>query len=261
MRIPRIASELKSFLGLAQWFSEHIPAFSWKTTILRRMAAEAPSTTSILNWSPEGLQQFNYIKEQMRQPCTLAVYNPKAVIILYTDACADGLGCILVQLQEDNKEVVVAFGSSSLSKAQKQYHITRLEALAFIWTLGYFHLYLSAKPFLWRTDHRALKFIFDASKTAIPALQRYKLIADDYRFITEWIPGARMIADSMSRLCIVPAERAFTMTTREMLTVEMSSLMGKPTNVVAVETEKGELFFQISEDSEIGFYNMMRRIY
>lgn len=170
MHIPRTASELKSFVGLAQWFSEHIPGLSWKTSILRKMITTASSPNALLKWTESGLQQFQYIKDQMRKPCTLAVYNPKANVILYTDACAEGLGCILVQIQNDGQEVIIAFGSSSLSKAQQRYHITRLEALAFIWTLGHFHLYLSAKPFLWRTDHRALKFIFDASKTAIPAL-------------------------------------------------------------------------------------------
>ena len=105
------------------------------------------------------------------------------------------------------------------------YHITCLEALAFIWTLGHFHLYLSIKPFLWRTDHRALKFIFDAWKTNIPALQRYKLMADRCQFTTEWILATCMIADSMSRLCIVPAPTSVTMTTREMLMVNLSDFI------------------------------------
>jgi hypothetical protein len=251
MRIPRTASEMKSFVGLAQWFSEHIPSLSWKTTILRKMITDATSTSSTLKWTEAGLEQFKYIKDQMRQPCTLAVYNPKAVVILYTDACAEGLGCMLVQLQEDGSEVVVAFGSASLSKAQKQYHITRLEALAFIWTLGHFHLYLSARPFLWRTDHRALKFIFDASKTAIPALQRYKLVADDYRFTTEWIPGTKMIADSMSRLCIIPAERSFTMTTREMLTIDISSLIQSDYHHLTTQTGESLAFYNMMDEEDI----------
>jgi RNase H-like domain found in reverse transcriptase len=122
---------MKSFLGLTQWFSEHIPALSWNTTALRQMLTQT-SPTSTLHWTQSGLNQFQYIKKQMRQPCTLAVYNPKAVVILYTDACVEGLGCMLVQLQDDNHEVVVAFGSCSLSRAQQMYHITCLEALAFI---------------------------------------------------------------------------------------------------------------------------------
>src|ERR1700738_1432531 len=106
MRIPRTASELKSFVGLAQWFSEHIPGLSWKTSILRKMITTASSPNALLKWTESELQQFQYIKDQMRKPCTLAVYNPKANVILYTDACAEGLGCILVQIQNDGQEVI-----------------------------------------------------------------------------------------------------------------------------------------------------------
>src|SRR5271170_6086672 len=148
MRLPRHASELKSYVGLAQWFTEHIPALSWKIPLLRRMLAEAPALTAPLKWTEPALSEFKYVKDQMRSPCTLSVFNIKALVILYTDACDEGLGCMVVQLQDDGLETVVAFGSSSLSKAQKRYHITRKEAIAFIWSLGHFHLYLSVKPFI-----------------------------------------------------------------------------------------------------------------
>ena len=48
MRIPRTASELKSFIDLAQWFSEHIPGLSWKTILLRRMIVDAGSPSTKL---------------------------------------------------------------------------------------------------------------------------------------------------------------------------------------------------------------------
>ena len=56
------------------------------------------------------------------------------------------------------------------------------------------------RPFLWKTDHRALKYIFDASKSSVPVLARYKLIADEYRFSPIWISGSTMVADVFSRL-------------------------------------------------------------
>src|SRR5271170_447398 len=117
MRLPRHASELKSYVGLAQWFTEHIPALSWKIPLLRRMLAEAPALTAPLKWTEPALSEFKYVKDQMRSPCTLSVFNIKALVILYTDVCEEGLGCMVVQLQDDGLETVVTFGSSSLSKA------------------------------------------------------------------------------------------------------------------------------------------------
>jgi len=164
--------------------------------ILHCMITEmAPTFT--LHWTQAALAQFEYIKSQMCQLCTLAVFNPKAMIILYMDAYVKGLRYMLMQLQKDRTKTVTPFSFCNLSKAQQIYHIIWLEVLAFIWTLSHFHLYLSVQSFLWRTDHRALKFIFDAFKISIPELQRYKLITDGYQFITEWILGARMIANSI----------------------------------------------------------------
>jgi len=88
-----------------------------------------------------------------------------------------GLGCFLTQLGEDgNTEVETAFGYIAPTR---NYQITRLEALDFIWSLGHFHAYLGARPFLWKTDHRALKYVFDASKSHVPVLARYKLIVNE----------------------------------------------------------------------------------
>jgi hypothetical protein len=212
------------------------------------MISKAPTLTTPLQWTETALAQYQYVKNQMRSPSTLAIFDFVATAILYTDACDEGLGCMIVQIQDDGVETVVAFGSCSLSKAQKRYHISRKEALAFIWSLGHFHLYLSVKLFLWRTDHRALKFIFDASKTGVAALQRYKLIADGYQFTTEWIPGARMVADVMSRLCVVPSDRTSSMTTFEMISVDLSNLL-PPLETDEATTDIA--FFNAMDEEEI----------
>ena len=66
-------------------------------------------------------------------------------------------------------------------------------------------------------DHRALKYIFDASKSSVPVLARYKLIADEYRFSPILISSSTMIADVFSRLCVIPADKQSEMTNREMV--------------------------------------------
>jgi len=111
-----------------------------------------------------------------------------------------------------------------LTATQKKYHITQLEALAFIWSLGHFHTYLCTRPFLWKTDHRALKYIFDTSKSYVSVLARYKLIADEYRFSPIWISGSTMVADVFSRLCIVPTGKT-AMTNREMVMADLNYLI------------------------------------
>jgi hypothetical protein len=53
-RIPRMQSELRSYIGLAQWFYDNIPGVSFKTTLLSKMTAGTGN--AILKWSPEALK-------------------------------------------------------------------------------------------------------------------------------------------------------------------------------------------------------------
>ena len=214
MRRPDNSAEVRSFVGLAHWFQEHCKGMAWNITVLNKLSVAG----SEFLWTAAAEEEFQWIKTQMKSLAVLALWSAVKTSCLYTDSSIKGMGCFLTQLDEDGKtEVVIAFGSIALTQTQMKYHITRLEALAFIWSLGHFHAYLCARPFLWKTDHRALKYIFDASRSSVPVLARYKLIADEYKFSPVWISGSTMIADVFSRLCIIPAESRSAMTNREMV--------------------------------------------
>jgi RNase H-like domain found in reverse transcriptase/Reverse transcriptase (RNA-dependent DNA polymerase) len=214
---PRNSSEVKSFVGLAHWFQEHIKGLAWNIVTLNKLSVAGEEFT----WSEAAEREFQWVKKQIKDPSVLAIWSPVKTSCLYTDASAISLSCFLTQLAEDNKaEVVIAFGSVALTSAQRKYQITHSEALAFIWSLGHFHAYLCARLFLWKTDHRTLKYIFDASRSQVPVLAKYKLIADEYKLCPVWISGSTMIADVFSRLCVVPAGKV-AMTNREMVMADL----------------------------------------
>ena len=81
--------------------------------------------------------------------------------------------------------------------------------------------------------HRALKYIFDASRSSVPVLAQYKLIADEYKFCPVWISGCPMIADVFSRLCVIPAEKHLAMTNHEMVMVDYKTLRSRISKLVA----------------------------
>jgi hypothetical protein len=107
--------------------------------------------------------------------------------------------------QENGEEYVCAFARARLSTAQINFHIAMLETLAFVWTCGRFNEWLSAQPFR-RTDTRANKFIQDSKFSHNPVLFRYSLVLQAYKYEVEWIPGVRLIADSLSRLVLTSAK-------------------------------------------------------
>ena len=79
--------------------------------------------------------------------------------ILSTDASGYALGAILSQLDENNKEVVIAYASRLLKGAEVHYSITELECLAVIFGVKQYRCYLYGNHFKIITDHSALNYL------------------------------------------------------------------------------------------------------
>lgn len=76
--------------------------------------------------------------------------------ILNTDASNIGIDAVLSQRQEE-REVVIAYYSRVLSKAEKNYYVTRRELLAIVDSVRNFRHYLLEWKFLIRSDHLSLR--------------------------------------------------------------------------------------------------------
>jgi len=114
---------------------------------------------------------------------------------------------VIVQEDDDGKEYVCCFASSGLSASQRNYHIVRLELLAFVHACGKFHEWLGSISFIWRTDCRAHQYLLDAKESPNQTIARYSLFLSDYVFKVEWVLGLKMIADPFSRMVLLPAGR------------------------------------------------------
>ena len=112
-----------------------------------------------------------------------------------------------MQEDDDGKEYVCCFASSGLSASQRNYHIVRLELLAFVYACGKFHEWLGSISFIWQTDCRAHQYLLDAKESSNQTIARYSLFLSDYVFKVEWVPGLKMIADPFSRMVLLPAGR------------------------------------------------------
>jgi transposase-like protein len=118
--------------------------------------------------------------------------------VIDTDASNVGIGGVLSQVQ-DGQERVVAFFSKTLSKAERNYCVTRRELLAVVKTLEHFHKYLYEQEFHLRTDHsaltRLLSFKYLEGQTA-----RWVQRLQKYNFTSKHRQGIRHTnADALSR--------------------------------------------------------------
>lgn len=99
----------------------------------------------------------------------------------------------------------VAFGSRTLSNAERNYAQVEKEALAIVFGIKKFHQYIYGWKFLLVTDHKPLTTIF-SPKASLPALtaarlQRWAITLSAYHYDIEFRPTAKHAnADSLSRL-------------------------------------------------------------
>src|SRR3990170_4062702 len=120
--------------------------------------------------------------------------------ILYTDASYSGLGFILAQKGEDEKEHVIAYGGRKLQSAEQNYTITELECLGVVWGVRKNKQFFGQNNFLLFTDHKALETLRKQALPSIPRRTRWILELEQYNYIIKHRPGKKMThVDYLSR--------------------------------------------------------------
>ena len=114
---PTNVQELRSFLGLINYYAKFIPNAS---TIL------APLNALLRNdgaweWSTKCQQSFDQAKETLISSNVLIHYDPKLPIRLAGDTSAYGVGAVIVHVMPNETERPVAFASRTLTSAERNY--------------------------------------------------------------------------------------------------------------------------------------------
>ena len=65
------------------------------------------------------------------------------------------------QIEDDGCECVIAYGSQLLTKSERRYCVTRRKLLAVVVFTKHFRPYLLGQPFVLRTDHRSLQWLWN----------------------------------------------------------------------------------------------------
>ena len=149
--VPTDVATLRSFLGLASYYSRFVPHFSTITEPLRMLTRKDVPFA----WTPEVQHAFDKVKEIIANSVTLHLFDPDLPAVIATDASAYGLGAVLLQ-QKEGTEVPVAFASRTLSEAERNYSVGEKEALACVWACEKWFQYIWGRHFILRTDHQSL---------------------------------------------------------------------------------------------------------
>ncbi|KAL4147916.1 hypothetical protein QTP88_002243 [Uroleucon formosanum] len=111
---PTTIKQLRSFLGLANYFRRFIPNFSKLAHPLTELTkGKFKSKKSIIPWSETQEIAFKNLKLKLTNKPVLSHFNDNAEIILVTDGSKKGLGVILQQINENHEIHPVAYASKN----------------------------------------------------------------------------------------------------------------------------------------------------
>ena len=202
--LPRLKTEIRSFLGAVGYYSEHIADYAqlaapWFEVMGKTTKEDEKKELTI---TPVMKANFHELKQRLiTRPVLGLPYfkGPKAGrFILDTDFCHLQIAAVLSQLQGD-QEVVLAYGSKKLNSAQRNYASHKGELLAGQEYMQKYRYYLQGQHFLWRTDNKALEQNL-SMKNPSSVIARWLAILADFSFDVQHRPGKQhVVADALSR--------------------------------------------------------------
>ncbi|EYC42134.1 hypothetical protein Y032_0541g3182 [Ancylostoma ceylanicum] len=198
---PTNGKDLRTFLGMASFYRKFCLGFSkWAGPLF---ALTSPK--SVWKWTDEHDDAFRRMKEMiisapvLIQPDIERARNGSRPFIICTDASGIGLGAVLSQEGDDKQLHPVYFASKGLSKAERRYHVTDLEALAVVFALRRSHMFIYGLPTMVLTDHQPLTALFKRSNVSARVL-RWSLEVQRYNLEIKYVKGkTNVVADALSR--------------------------------------------------------------
>ncbi|UYV70961.1 hypothetical protein LAZ67_8001260, partial [Cordylochernes scorpioides] len=190
---------VRAFLGLCSYYRRFIKEFSKIAYPLQILTRKNQRFV----WGKEQESSFLTLKEKLSSPEVLTHYDPNKPIGLHTDASDQGLGAVLIHVEDNGRERPISYASRTLQKAETNYSTTEKECLAIIWAIGKFRPYLYGRKFIVYTDHHSLCWMAKAKKLS-GRLARWSLELQAYDFTINYKSGkTHLDADGLSR-CPIP---------------------------------------------------------
>lgn len=217
---PQNVGQLRKMLGLLTYYRQYIKDFSRKasclydllkadpnevpdkTTKTKKVSHVVPSNKPI-TWTDQHQLALEELIDCLLHPPVLGFPDFTQPFVVHTDASHQGLGAVLYQKQ-DGKLRVIAYGSRSLTAAEKNYHYHagKLEFLALKWAItDKFRDYLYYAPtFTVYSDNNPLTYVLSTAKLNATT-SRWVAELADFHFTIKYRPGKENSdADALSRM-------------------------------------------------------------
>ncbi len=127
--VPKDMPAVRSLLGMAGFYSHHIPHFAETARCLQLLTRKGIQFL----WSPECDKAFHSLKAALINAPVLRPPDWGRDFLLTTDWSKQAVGAVLSQIDEAGEEHPVAFASRALTPSEQNYAATEGECPALVW--------------------------------------------------------------------------------------------------------------------------------
>ena len=149
---PSNVSELRSYLGMLQYYARFLPNPSSELSPLHDLLKDKTPWL----WTNKCQAAFLRTKQLLTSARVPTHYDVNLPICLECDASSAGLGTVISHEMLDGMHRAVMYASRTLSKSERNYAQIEKEAMALVFGVKKFHDFLYAHPFTLVTDHKPL---------------------------------------------------------------------------------------------------------
>ncbi|GBG77353.1 hypothetical protein CBR_g23685 [Chara braunii] len=191
---PRTLTELRSFLGLANYYRKFVRNFSTIAAPLRRLLRKE----TIWKWDKDCTSTMKKLKQALIEYPVLKVADPSLPFVVTTDASQYGIGAALQQ-DDGNGYRPVEFMSAKMPSEKVATSTYERELYALRQALDHWKHYLLGRHFKVYSDHETLQWLKTQAKMT-PKLTRWAAEIDQYDFELKPVKGKyNVVADALSR--------------------------------------------------------------
>jgi len=201
-KFPTTIIQLKGFLGMCNIYRPFIKDFAKREKRLNALTrAEIPQ--DLPPPTDVAIAAFEDLRSALLCPPVLALPEANRKLVVDVDACADQVGCTLLQEEQGELLHPVGYWSRGLTAADQNYSTMERECLGVVWAVLKLRHFLDGQRFLIRTDHQALSWIYSTTHSS-GRLMRWRLRLPEYTFDMVYKPGAsHHLPDFLSRASTV----------------------------------------------------------
>ena len=155
LKPPINPKQVRVLLGHIGYYRKFIRHYSDMTYPLEELLKEYRE----FKWMEEFQISFDKLKRKLVESPILKFPNWSTKFHVHIDASGIAIGAILTQPGDDGMDYPIVYSNRKLNKAERNYSTTEREALGMVFALQKYRHYLLANPFIFYTDHQALKYL------------------------------------------------------------------------------------------------------